>query len=80
MPKIVEELSDATVRKLKHGTIKGVRKTQMRSIGDPCTAYHSVGGVSGLLLQCRPPMHNNELGARSWILRVKVGGKRRDIG
>src|SRR5690606_6675567 len=33
-----------------------------------------VGGVAGLALQV------TESGARSWILRVMVGGKRRDIG
>jgi len=35
---------------------------------------HSVGGVAGLMLQVTPS------GARSWILRVMVGGKRREIG
>lgn len=35
---------------------------------------HAVGGVAGLHLQV------NERGARSWILRVRVGNKRRDIG
>ena len=35
---------------------------------------HYVGGVSGLALQITPS------GARSWILRVMVGGKRRDMG
>lgn len=35
---------------------------------------HFVGGVSGLALQVTPS------GARSWILRVMVGGKRRDMG
>lgn len=34
----------------------------------------SVGGVPGLSLQITPT------GARSWILRVKVGSKRRDMG
>lgn len=36
--------------------------------------YHFVGGVAGLILQVV------ETGARSWILRATVGGKRRDIG
>lgn len=36
--------------------------------------FVAVGGVSGLSLQITPT------GARSWILRVKVGGKRRDMG
>lgn len=35
---------------------------------------HAVGGVSGLLMNVKPT------GARSWILRVMVGMKRRDIG
>lgn len=34
----------------------------------------AVGGVSGLYLQITPN------GAKSWILRVKIGAKRRDIG
>lgn len=36
--------------------------------------FFSVGGVPGLSLSIRPG------GARSWILRVKVGSKRRDMG
>ena len=36
--------------------------------------YHAVGAVAGLLLQITPS------GARSWLLRVKVGDKRREIG
>jgi integrase len=35
---------------------------------------HAVGGVAGLLIQVK------ETGARTWILRVRVGGKRRDMG
>lgn len=35
---------------------------------------HSVGGVAGLALQIQAS------GARSWLLRVVVGGKRREIG
>lgn len=35
--------------------------------------FHNVGGVPGLYLDSKPP-------AASWILRVKVGAKRRDIG
>lgn len=35
---------------------------------------HTVGGVAGLLLQI------TQSGARSWILRVMVGDKRREIG
>lgn len=35
---------------------------------------HAVGGVAGLVLQV------SDSGARSWILRVRIGGKRRMIG
>jgi integrase len=35
---------------------------------------HPVGGVAGLMLQVSPS------GARSWLLRIKVGHKRREIG
>jgi integrase len=35
---------------------------------------HFVGGVSGLALQVSPS------GARSWILRARIGGKARDMG
>ena len=35
---------------------------------------HFVGGVAGLALQV------NDRGARSWVLRVQVGDKRRDMG
>ena len=34
---------------------------------------HFVGGVAGLALQV------NQRGARSWVLRVQVGDKRRDM-
>jgi integrase len=35
---------------------------------------HAVGGVPGLMLQVTPT------GARSWVLRLRVGGKRREAG
>ena len=35
---------------------------------------HPVGGVAGLMLQVSPT------GTTSWLLRVKVGDKRREIG
>ena len=36
--------------------------------------YHHVGGVSGLVLQV------SRSGTKSWLMRVSVGGKRREIG
>lgn len=38
------------------------------------TGYHHVGGVSGLVLQV------SKTGTKSWLMRVTVGGKRREIG
>ena len=42
--------------------------------GGKRNVLRSVGGVSGLYLQLTPK------GGRSWVLRVKVGNLRRDIG
>lgn len=38
------------------------------------SGYHAVGKIPGLILQVTPT------GSRSWLLRVKVGAKRREIG
>ena len=45
-----------------------------RLVEKPDIGFHSVGGVAGLALQIRGDS------AASWILRTKIGGKRRDIG
>ena len=75
MPKVAPELTDAAVRKLGCGKIQGVgNSSSKKSVGSLCPAYHAVGGVSGLLLCCKPS------GARSWVLRTSVVAKRRDIG
>lgn len=45
--------------------------------------FHAVGGVAGLYLQVLPSRVVRGVtvpGGRSWILRVVVGGKRRDMG
>jgi integrase len=44
----------------------------VKALKDP--GLHPVGGVAGLMLQVSPT------GTRSWLLRVKVGAKRREIG
>lgn len=59
-------------RKAKELSAKEVR--DLRHPGKGTHAIFAVGGVDGLLLQITP---NN---ARSWILRCKVGAKRRHIG
>lgn len=45
---------------------------QIKGINVP--GYHSVGGIAGLYLQV------SSAGTKSWVLRVKVGDKRREIG
>lgn len=71
MPKIIKELSDRAVRALTY---------RINKTGKPIKAAYSVGGVSGLMLQCSAPKEGNEKFARSWILRTVVGDKRKDIG
>lgn len=68
MPKKARELTALEVRRL----------TWNQDTGKP--ALHSVGGVSGLMLQCRPPVSDDGEGAKSWILRTTIAGKRRDMG
>jgi len=70
MPKKAKELSALDVRRLRHKEVDGT----------PKRALHAVGGVDGLYLQCIPPSGEGSAGARSWILRATIGGKRRDIG
>lgn len=65
MPKKTKEMSAAEVKRLSHSVSKA---------GKLYNALHSVGGVSGLLLQVTPS------GAKSWIYRTTVGSKRRSIG
>lgn len=42
--------------------------------------WHAVGGVAGLLLQIRPPAREGQPIPRSWILRLRVAGRRQPIG
>ena len=51
---------------------KELTALQVKRIED--AGYHAVGGVSGLYLQV------TRSGAKTWVLRAKVGGKRCDIG
>lgn len=83
MPIKAPELKAVDVKRLTHGYVKGKHREHQKiknDAGTPCTALHAVGGVSGLLLQCSPPTGKSAEGARSWILRVMVGDKRRDVG
>jgi integrase len=65
MPKKSRELSATEVKRLTHG---------ISAEGNEYNALHPVGGVAGLLLQVKPS------GAKSWIYRTQVAGKRRNIG
>ncbi len=49
-----------------------LKATQVAALTEP--GLHSVGGTPGLALQV------TSTGARSWILRVNVAGRRRDMG
>lgn len=51
---------------------KDLSPLEVSRLSEP--GYHHVGNVSGLVLQI------TRSGMRSWLLRVMVGGKRREIG
>lgn len=51
---------------------KELSALEVKALATP--GSHAVGGVAGLMLQVQ------ESGSRSWLLRVMVGGKRRDMG
>lgn len=65
MPRKTKEMSATEVKRLTHSISKS---------GKAYNALHSVGGVSGLLMQVTPS------GAKSWIYRTTIGTKRRSIG
>jgi integrase len=54
--------------------LSAVEVRNLEHPGGKGNALFSVGGVNGLYLQLTPK------GGRSWVLRVLVGAKRRDIG
>ena len=53
-------------------TVKDLTALKVDKLTAP--GYHRVGGVSGLCLQVK------KSGARSWVLRLTFGGRRRDVG
>jgi len=66
MPKKAIEITDLQLRRLK--------PLISEKTGKPYTSLHAVGGVAGLHIQ----ITTSE--SKSWILRTKVGAKRRDFG
>ena len=71
MPKKAKELPDVAIRRLRHS---------VNAAGKAIKKNHPVGGVTGLYLQCNPPVGNEEIGSRQWLLRTTVGSKRPELG
>ena len=71
MPKKAKELPEVAIRRLMHGVSRSEK---------PCKVKHPVGGVSGLYLQCNPPVGGEKVGSRQWILRARVGSARHEFG
>ena len=69
MPKKAAELSARAVQELK---------CDVRN-GKPIPTFHTVGGATGLYLQCTPPSQNTT-GGRSWVYRYSFSGKRYKMG
>jgi integrase len=57
---------------------KPLSAVEVKRLLDP--GWHAVGGVAGLLLQVRPPAQQGATPPRSWILRLRIAGKRQPIG
>jgi integrase len=57
---------------------KQLSAVEVNRLQDP--GWHAVGGVAGLLLQVRPPAQQGATVPRSWILRLRIAGKRQPIG
>lgn len=66
MPKIAKELSPLEVKRLSFRTDP--------ETGEAIEVRYPVGGVSGLLLRITAS------GSKQWILRVKIGNRRPDMG
>ena len=71
MPRKSKELPEVVIRKLRH---------KVNAAGQSCKEKYPVGGVSGLYLQCNPPVGEAKIGSRQWILRALVGSKRKEFG
>ena len=71
MPRKATELPDVAIRRLRH---------KVNAFGEMTKEKYPVGGVSGLYLQCMPPVGNEKIGSRQWILRTLVGSKRKEFG
>ena len=54
--------------------LSAIEVKRLQHSGSGGNALYFVGGVAGLMLQVTPS------NARSWLLRVMIGGKRRELG
>ena len=57
---------------------KELTALEVKRLNNP--GWHAVGGVAGLLLQVRPPAQTDATPPRSWLLRIRVAGRRQLIG
>lgn len=70
MPKIIPPMSELRVRQLDcPKSDEGKLKSKL----------YNVGGVDGLILQCKPNVSGASC-SKSWILRANLDGKRKDFG
>lgn len=68
MPKIIRPKTDKEIRTLSFNVDKRTK------------AYHFVGGAPGLILMCQPPSHDGDIPPRSWIQRISIEGRQRELG
>ncbi|WLD58915.1 integrase arm-type DNA-binding domain-containing protein [Salinispirillum sp. LH 10-3-1] len=85
MGRRVVPLTDKQVQSLTYAEVKGEHlehQKKRNEPGTPRTAYHAVGGegAEGLTLMCQPPKKKEIKGARSWILRISIDGRQRQLG
>ena len=85
MGRRVVPLSDKRVQALTFKTVQGRQSEHQSPVnpeGAPRTAYHAVGGdgAEGLTLMCQPPKREGRRGPRSWILRITIDGRQRQLG
>lgn len=59
---------------------KRIKKLGPRDLHNVPEGIHFVGGVGGLTLQVKAPRHPGNRRPASWVLRVYVGSKRRNLG
>ena len=70
MPKVIPPMSELRVRQLD---------CPKNDNGKLKSKLYNVGGVDGLILQCKPNASGTGC-SKSWILRASLDGKRKDFG